>query len=116
MQWDLPFGWAPLELIAAEGLRRYGDVAEADRISVEFLSLVLADFRAQGVIREKYDVVARSSATGKNVRFGYSENVIGFGWTNAAWTALYDALSPAARRRLVESVAPPARRSAGAVP
>ena len=23
-QWDAPFGWAPLEMIAVEGLRRYG--------------------------------------------------------------------------------------------
>jgi hypothetical protein len=32
-QWDLPFGWAPLEMIAVEGLRRYGFNADADRIS-----------------------------------------------------------------------------------
>jgi alpha,alpha-trehalase len=97
MQWDLPFGWAPLELIAAQGLRRYGFAEAADRISINFLSLVLKEFDARKVILEKYDVVARDSATAKNVKFGYSENVIGFGWTNATWTSLYDALPPAKR-------------------
>ncbi len=103
MQWDLPFGWAPLELIAAQGLRRYGFADEADRISINFLSLVLKEFEARKVILEKYDVVARDSATAKNVKFGYSENVIGFGWTNATWTALYDALPPA-KRALVKKL------------
>ena len=43
-QWDAPFGWAPLEWIAVEGLRRYGYSREADRISEKFLSLVLREF------------------------------------------------------------------------
>ncbi len=94
MQWDLPFGWAPLQLIAAQALRRYGYADAADRISINFLSLVLKEFVARKVILEKYDVVARDSATAKNVKFGYSENVVGFGWTNATWTTLYDALPP----------------------
>ena len=99
-QWDLPYGWAPLELIAAEGLRRYGYTAAADRISVNFLSLVLKEFLTSGVIFEKYDVVERHSATTKGIKFGYSDNVIGFGWTNATWTALYDALAPDQRLRV----------------
>jgi alpha,alpha-trehalase len=32
-RWDAPFGWAPLEWIAVEGMRRYGYGAEADRVS-----------------------------------------------------------------------------------
>ncbi len=103
MQWDQPFGWAPLELIAAQGLRRYGFATEADRISINFLSLVLKEFDTRKVILEKYDVVERDSATAKNVKFGYSENVIGFGWTNATWTVLYDAL-PAAKRAWVQKL------------
>lgn len=99
-QWDLPYGWAPLELVAVEGLRRYGFAAEADRIAVKFLSLVLKEFLEHEVIFEKYDVVERESATAKGIKFGYSENVIGFGWTNAAWTALYDDLSPEQRARV----------------
>src|SRR5262249_17304533 len=32
-QWDAPFGWAPLEWIAVEGLRRYGYTEDANRIA-----------------------------------------------------------------------------------
>jgi hypothetical protein len=32
-QWDTPFAWAPLEMIAVQGLRRYGYRTEADRIT-----------------------------------------------------------------------------------
>ncbi|MBC7792989.1 MAG: alpha,alpha-trehalase, partial [Clostridia bacterium] len=101
MQWDAPFGWAPFQLIAAQGLRRYGYNAEADRISVAFLSLVLQEFREHDVIFEKYDVIARDSAVAANVHFGYSTNVIGFGWTNATWTALWDALPESERAKVV---------------
>ena len=32
MQWDSPYGWAPLQWFAVEGLRRYGDATDADRL------------------------------------------------------------------------------------
>ena len=35
VQWDKPYGWAPVELIAVEGMRRYGFNSEADRVSKE---------------------------------------------------------------------------------
>jgi neutral trehalase len=60
VQWDYPFGWAPMQLLAVEGLRRYGYKAEADRISYKFLSMVLINFVRDGNIREKYDVVSDS--------------------------------------------------------
>src|SRR5579864_1489125 len=56
-QWDAPFGWAPLELIAVEGLRRYGYRADGDRISNKFLAMAVEQYRRSGVIVEKYDVV-----------------------------------------------------------
>ena len=37
VQWDYPYGWAPIHLLAIEGLRRYGFNQDADRISYEFL-------------------------------------------------------------------------------
>jgi len=99
-QWDAPFGWAPMQLIAAEGLRRYGYDREADRISVSFLSLVLKEFVEHNVMVEKYDVVRRESDVGAGLRFGYASNEIGFGWTNAAFTELYSALPPRERPRV----------------
>jgi alpha,alpha-trehalase len=37
-QWDAPFGWAPLQMIAVEGLRRYGYDEDADRVATKFLA------------------------------------------------------------------------------
>jgi alpha,alpha-trehalase len=88
-QWDAPFGWAPLQMIAVEGLRRYGYREEADRITANFLSTVLKEFIQYKTIVEKYDVVRRESEIGSGIKFGYDYNVIGFGWTNAAFTDMY---------------------------
>ena len=104
-QWDAPFGWAPLELLAVEGMRRYGYGRDADRVSEAFLSLVLEQYRASGTIVEKYDVVRRSTELSERIRFGYHSNEAGFGWTNAAFTALFDELKPADREQLLRGAA-----------
>ena len=87
-QWDAPFGWAPLQLIAAQGLRRYGYCRDADRLSAKFLRLVTREFEAHATIVEKYDVVQRRSDLGAGIRFGYAANQIGFGWTNGVFVEL----------------------------
>ena len=86
VQWDYPYGWAPIQLIGVEGLRRYGYDADADRISHKFLSMVLANFERDRNIPEKYNVVTDTS----NIRVaeGYRGNIIGFGWTNAVFLEL----------------------------
>jgi alpha,alpha-trehalase len=84
-----------------EGLRRYGYRAEADRISENFLSMVAAQYREHGVILEKYDVVRRSAELNREIRFGYNTNEAGFGWTNAAFTNLLDALPPERRAHVL---------------
>ncbi len=94
-QWDAPFGWAPLQLIAVQGLRRYGFEADAARLSRRFLALVTKEFEEHGVIVEKYDVRRRESDVSADIRFGYSTNVIGFGWTNAVYVELLHGLSNA---------------------
>ena len=100
-QWDAPFGWAPLEMIAVEGLRRYGYDPDANRITQEFLSLVHDQYRQSGVIVEKYDVVRRTSRVSGEIHFGYSSNEAGFGWTNAAFTRLLDELPADAQKQLL---------------
>jgi alpha,alpha-trehalase len=92
-QWDSPFGWAPLQMIAVDGLRRYGYDKEAERISMEFLQLVDKEYRTQGFIVEKYDVVSGGSNVAQNIHFGYSANQAGFGWTNAGFTHMFDELT-----------------------
>jgi alpha,alpha-trehalase len=89
-QWDLPYGWGNIEMVAIDGLRRYGFNADADRVSYEFLSTVAENFRRDGNIREKYNVVTRSSEA--HVELGYEMNVVGFGWTNAAFLELLHGL------------------------
>ena len=97
-QWDAPFGWAPLQWIAVQGLRRYGYRTEADRISKSFLSLVQQEFQRHHNLEEKYDVVRRSEDVTSGLRYGYDSNEAGFGWTNAVFTALLDELSPQDQR------------------
>ncbi len=98
VQWDYPYGWAPTQLLAIEGLRRYGYNPEADRISYKFLSMVLENFRRDGTIREKYNVVTRSSES--QVAAGYQANVVGFGWTNGVFLELLHALPQELLERL----------------
>jgi alpha,alpha-trehalase len=85
-QWDLPYGWGNIEMVVIDGLRKYGYNADADRISYEFLSTVAENFRRDGVIVEKYNVITRSSEA--HAELGYHMNVVGFGWTNAAFLEL----------------------------
>ena len=89
-QWDLPYGWGNIEMLAIDGLRRYGFNADADRVSYEFLSTVAENFRRDRIIKEKYNVVTKSSEA--HVELGYEMNVVGFGWTNAAFLELLHAL------------------------
>ena len=91
MQWDLPYGWAPLQLLPVEGLRRYGFNADADRVSQEFVSDVYDNFKRDQTIREKYDVITRSTQAA--VSAGYKTNVVGFGWTNGVTLVLLDSKS-----------------------
>jgi alpha,alpha-trehalase len=101
-QWDAPFGWAPTEMIAIEGLRRYGYNREADRISANFLSLILKEFIQHNTIVEKYDVERRESEVSAGLRFGYKSNEIGFGWTNAAFLQLYALLPEREKENVLE--------------
>ena len=101
-QWDAPFGWAPLELIAVEGLRQYGYNDDANRIARKFLSMVHHEYRRTGTILEKYDVERRAADIRGEVRYGYASNEVGFGWTNGVFKVLLDELAPSDRRTVLE--------------
>lgn len=83
-QWDGPFGWAPLTLMAVQGLNRYGFTEEARRIAGGFLRMVSFEFERTGHLYEKYDTVRLTSEVSDLLKFGYPTNETGFGWTNAA--------------------------------
>jgi alpha,alpha-trehalase len=97
-QWDLPYGWGNIEMLVIDALRRYGFNDDADRVSYEFLSTVAENFRRDGEIREKYNVVTRSSEA--HAELGYHMNVVGFGWTNAAFLELLQGLPKGMVERL----------------
>ena len=99
LQWDAPFGWGPIQLLACEGMRHYDYTQEADGVSFDFLTMVIENFARDGTIREKYNVVTRDARI--NAQQGYHQNVIGFGWTNATFSILADQLSPATAQKLI---------------
>ena len=82
LQWDLPFGWAPLNWLAADALWTNGYINDARRIAEQFNHTVRTSFEKEGTIHEKYNVETGSSNV--DVIAGY-QNVIGFGWTNAVY-------------------------------
>lgn len=101
-QWDAPFAWAPTEMIAIQGLRRYGYTQEADRITANFLSMILKEFIQHNTIVEKYDVERRESEVSAGLKFGYKSNEIGFGWTNAAFVELYGQLPEKEKSKVLQ--------------
>jgi alpha,alpha-trehalase len=97
-QWDAPFGWAPLQMIAVAGLRRYDFDEDADRLAAKFIATVAKEFDEHGTIVEKYDVRRRESDVAADIKFGYSANQIGFGWTNGVVLELLAGMRQAVAR------------------
>jgi len=97
-QWDMPYAWAPTQMILVDGLRRYGYKEDAERIAFKFADTIAENYAKEGYIVEKYDAVKRS--TDAAVTSGYSINVIGFGWTNAAYLEFVKELPEAKRAEL----------------
>lgn len=91
-QWDAPFGWAPLQLIAVQGLDAYGFTLLATKIAAAFVGMLTADFKRTGTLLEKYDVLRCTSDVSSEIAYGYSSNEIGFGWTNAVYLLLKERL------------------------
>jgi alpha,alpha-trehalase len=83
-QWDAPNGWAPLQWIAIDGLRRYHRDSLAEIIACRWMSGVNDVYRASGKLVEKYDVVT----TGRSGGGGEYPLQDGFGWTNGVMRKL----------------------------
>jgi alpha,alpha-trehalase len=100
-QWDYPYAWAPTQMILVEGLRRYGFTQDADRIAYKFAGTIAENYAKEGYIVEKYNGVTRS--TDSAVTSGYNINVIGFGWTNAAYLEFLKLLPESERQELTNT-------------
>ena len=94
LQWDEPFGWAPTNWIAVDGLAIAGFREQAGRLAKKWDATVDAGFAQEGTIREKYNVVSANADV--KVATGYKQNQIGFGWTNAVYLKMKGITKPAA--------------------
>ena len=80
-QWDAPNGWAPLQWIAVQGLRRYGMHDLAETLRTRWLASCDAVFHASGKFIEKYNVLDPLTTSGGG-EYGVQD---GFGWTNGVY-------------------------------
>jgi len=84
-QWDAPNLWAPLQWVAVEGLRRYGEDALARRVAEGFLGKVKARYAVEHKLVEKYS--SDPAAAGGGGEYPLQD---GFGWSNGVTRALLD--------------------------
>ena len=83
-QWDSPNGWAPLQWIAVQGLRRYGLDDLAETLRLRWLATCDMVFHASGKFVEKYNVLdPLAPSTG-----GEYALQDGFGWSNGVYLDL----------------------------
>ncbi|MDE3066156.1 MAG: trehalase [Verrucomicrobiota bacterium] len=103
-QWDYPYGWAPHQMLAWQGIKNYGFDADAESLAYRWLYCVAKNARDyDGVIPEKYNVVTGSHAVfveygNVGTKFDYITPE-GFGWMNASFEVGLTFLSP---RRLAD--------------
>ena len=83
-QWDAPNGWAPLQWVAIEGLRRYGYDTLASEIRSRWIRTNLEVYATHHKLVEKYNVDANEKLGGG----GEYPLQDGFGWTNGVLAAL----------------------------
>jgi alpha,alpha-trehalase len=120
LQWDWPNGWAPLQMIAVDGLRRYGFDDAANEVAYRWCKALLDIAGANnGLLPEKLDVhhvtadVAAAEYGNQGADRGSywtprEENPQGFGWTNASFVKLRAGLPDALKAALDQGVPPDA--------
>ncbi len=83
-QWDAPNGWAPLNWIAVQGLRRYGLDDLAETLRRRWLATCDAVFASTGKFVEKYNVLDPLAPSGGG-EYALQD---GFGWSNGVYIDL----------------------------
>jgi alpha,alpha-trehalase len=89
-QWDAPNGWAPLQWVAVQALRRYGHDELANDIANRWIDLNEKVYASSKKFVEKYNV-EKGDGLG-----GGGEYVLqdGFGWSNGVYQALKCSFDP----------------------
>ena len=99
-QWDYPYGWAPHQMLAWQGLKNYGLDADASRLAYRWLYTITKNAHDyNGTIPEKYNVVTGSHDVfveygNVGTKFAYIATE-GFGWMNASFEVGLAYLTPA---------------------
>jgi alpha,alpha-trehalase len=93
-QWDAPNGWAPLQWIAIDGLRRHGETKLAEDIATGWVAENARVYCKTGKLVEKYNV--RDAGEGAGGEYPVQD---GFGWTNAVLVKLLSIYPKLARPR-----------------
>jgi alpha,alpha-trehalase len=88
-QWDSPNGWAPLQWIAFEGLRRYGFDELAREGARRWIATNTDTYRRTGHFMEKYNV-EQPGLEGGGGEYAVQD---GFGWTNGVLLSLLERVS-----------------------
>lgn len=118
-QWDYPFGWAPQQILAWEGLRRYHYEAEAKRLAYKWLFMITKAFvDFNGVVVEKYNVTRPIDPHRVEAEYGNQGSDFvgvakeGFGWVNASYVVGLSIIDLHMRRSLGALVPWPNLKSA----
>ena len=70
-QWDYPTGWAPHQVLAWDGLKKYGYHQEAERLAYRWLHMITKVFvDYNGTVVEKYDVTQLKSSHKVGAEYG----------------------------------------------
>ncbi|KAM3161153.1 Trehalase [Lachancea thermotolerans] len=112
-QWDYPFGWAPHQILAWEGLHRYGFRGETKRLAYRWLFLMTKAFvDYNGIVVEKYDVTRGTDPHRVEAEYGNQgadfKGVAteGFGWVNSSYVLGLKYMDTHARRALASCISP----------
>ncbi|CCE64281.1 hypothetical protein TPHA_0H00710 [Tetrapisispora phaffii CBS 4417] len=112
-QWDYPYGWAPHQIFAWEGLTKYGYRGISTRLSYRWLYMMTKAFvDYNGIVVEKYDVTRGIDPHKVDAEYGNQgadfKGVAteGFGWVNSSYILGLKYMNNYARRALGACIAP----------
>jgi alpha,alpha-trehalase len=78
-QWDKPNGWAPLQWMAIQGFKLYGNDELGDQIARSWLKTVNVFYHQHHKLIEKYHIASSTPREGGGGEYPLQD---GFGWTN----------------------------------